>query len=491
MKRQKHSLSHHRLLTCDMGKLVPIGCLEVLPGDTFQHSTSMLARVSPLVTPVMHPVNVRIHHFFVPTRIIWDGFQEFITGGPDGNNADTIPQMVINDTHANGVTDYLGYPIPGPGKSYSASSLPTKAYDAIYNEYYRDQDLCPERDGSSGTLATIAWEKDYLTSARPFAQKGSNITVPISGGDATVKGRNGMPIQFENLSNTNVPEGSAQIQRAATTGDLIANPATASLGHLGGNVDDTNLWADLTDVANIDLATMREAFAEQRYMEARARYGSRYTEYLAYLGVKSSDARLQRPEYLGGGKQTISFSEVLKTGSGEEPTDPIGNMSGHGIAALRSNKYRKFFEEHGYVITMLSIRPKAMYIDGLPRQFSRLSKEDFYQKELELVGQQEILNKEVYIQGDATDENTFGYADRYREYREHPSQISAEMRGILDSWHMARKFDAQPVLNQSFVECDPTKRIHAEQTNHAMWITCNHSIQARRMVKRNPVARII
>jgi len=227
--------------------------------------------------------------------------------------------------------------------------------------------------------------------------------------------------------------------------------------------------------------------ALQRYSEARARYGSRYTEYLRYLGVRSSDARLQRPEYLGGGKTPIQFSEVLQTAEG---TAPVGEMRGHGISALRTNRYRRFFEEHGYVLTVLSVRPKTVYTQGLPRHWNRRTKEDFWQRELQHIGQQEVLNKELYA-AHAEPNDTFGFQDRYDEYRRAESSVSGEFReSQLDYWHIAREFGSSPALNSSFVECVPSDRIFAAQDNDTLYVMANHSIQARRLVAKTGTSYI-
>lgn len=220
-------------------------------------------------------------------------------------------------------------------------------------------------------------------------------------------------------------------------------------------------------------------------------YGSRFTEYLRYLGIRSSDARLQRPEYCGGGKQVISFSEVLKTGAGEDPAEAIGTMKGHGIAAMRSRRYRRFFEEHGIVMSLMSVRPRTMYTNGLHRSWSRRTKEDYWQRELEQIGQQEVYQREVFADGTAGDATVFGYADRYADYRHLPSQICGDFRGNMDFWHLGRVFASAPILNASFVTCDPSKRIHAVQTEDVLWCMISHSIQARRLVRQSGVGRII
>lgn len=458
-----------------MGELVPVGCMEVLPGDTFQHNASTLLRVSPLVAPVMHPVNVRIHHFFVPNRLIWANWEDFITGGPDGNNADTVPQITITANAS--ILDYMGVPLV-VGRQVNA--LPVYAYNLIYNQYFRDQDLVTEVAPTNVQVRKIAWEKDYLTEARPWEQKGDSVSIPLTGGQAPVTG---IGPTAQTVASTNIYETGGT---AARTVDAIG-AANLHAEQDASNTGFPGIYANLDQIDALDVPDMRLGLALQRYKEARAMYGSRYVEYLRYLGVNNGDARLDRAEYLGGGRQNISFSEVLQTAEG---VDPVGDMKGHGIAALRSNRYRKYFGEHGYVISLMSVRPKAMYVDSLHRKWSRTDKEDFYQRELELVGQQEVLNKEVRL-AHATPDGIFGYADRYREYREEPSTVSAEFRSLLNYWHMGRIFASDPALNQSFVECDPTARIHADQTNDKLWCMVNHSCVARRMVRPKSMPRII
>lgn len=483
MKRAKHSLSHYKLLTSDMGELVPVGCYEVLPGDTVQQHTSFLLRVSPLVAPVMHPVQVRVHSFFVPNRLLWpEGWEDFITGGPDGTGT-TEPYPVINSGSgfaAGTLADYFG--IPPAVANLEVCAMPFRAYNMCFNEYYRDQDLVSEVAEDNLTVQKIAWEKDYFTAARPWTQKGPEVTMPL-GVSAPVKGlvRGGGPNDgsvltgYVDQDNVPVAAGTGYFRGA----DGV--PSQAVGFRAAGDNLKMNVFADLANASAANINELRKAFALQRYAEARARYGSRYTEYLRYLGVRSSDARLQRPEYLGGGKQTISFSEVLKTGSQDDPAEAIGTMKGHGIAALRSRRFRRFFEEHGYVITLMSVRPRTMYNDGLHRSWSRRTKEDYWQRELEHIGQQEIYQREVYAPS-VTGSAIFGYGDRYSEYRHLPSQVCGDFRSTLNYWHLARIFAADPALNGSFVQCDPSKRIYAEQTQDALWIMANNSIVARRMV---------
>lgn len=481
MKRSKHRLSHYQLMSGNMGYLLPCGVTEVLPGDTFDHGTSALIRVSPLVAPVMHPVTVRIHHFFVPNRIIWDGWEDFITGEDLETPVPTI--TVAADPSTQPLLDYLGIP---PVTGVEISEFPVRAYNKIFNEYYRDQDLVTERAEDDVSLARIAWEKDYLTSARPWAQKGPDVVLPL-GSSAPVTRVSNADHWLVYRDETNTLSGVTTL-KSDSLGRLSEtdSPDDLSLDPNGG------LIADLSSATATSILDVRRAFALQRYEEARARYGSRYTEYLRYLGVRSSDARLQRPEYLGGGKQTISFSEVLQTATGSDVENVVGTMRGHGISALRSRRYRRFFEEHGWVISLISIRPKAMYMQGIHKQWLRTTKEDYYQKELELIGQQEVLVNEVYADA-ANGGNVFGYADRYRDYREKPSIVTGEFRdSTLDYWHFAREFGAEPTLNSSFVQCDPTNRVFADQTGtDTLWMMVNHHLIARRLVSRNANARVL
>jgi len=485
MKRAKHSLSNYKLLSCDLGELVPIGLTEVLAGDSIQQSTNALIRAAPLLAPVMHPVTVSISHWFVPHRLVWEDWESFITGGSDGMDASVYPTMTLSDsfTQVGSLSDYLGVP-PNPDGDRVVSALPFRAYALIFNEWYRDQDLVSPLaiSTASGTDATTsktlqnaAWEKDYFTSARPWEQKGPAITIPLGTTAPLVIDPASGVASISRIASTGAGTTANSVMSTGSTAQssAIQNAAPSSL-----MVDVTpHTLADLSAASAVTVNVLREALALQRYEEARARYGSRYIEYLRYLGVRSSDARLQRPEYLGGGKETIQFSEVLQTAEG---SDPVGTLRGHGISAMRTNRYRRFFEEHGYVITVLTVRPKTMYAQGLPRTFNRRLKEDFWQKELQFIGQQEVLNKEVYA-AHASPEGTFGFQDRYDEYRRAESSIAGEFRDTLDFWHMARIFETSPALNADFVECVPTERNFAT-TEDTLYVMARHSIQARRMV---------
>lgn len=499
MKRNKFSLSNTKLATFDMGELVPVGLTEVLPGDTIQQATSALIRVTPLNAPVMHPVHVRIHHWFVPHRLVWTDWENFITGGPDGLNASTFPTITVNTGTGFAVgslADYLG--VPTGVDDLPVSAIPFRGYAKIWNEWYRDQDLQTAltidlTDGAdtttNTTLQNVCWEKDYFTSARLTTQKGTEVTLPL-GTAATVK-TNASEL-FTDAAN---PAFWRKEDAGTFTGDravgftgspaYVAESGTA-ITTAGLGTYPTNLYADLSNATAASVNTIREAFALQRYKEARSRYGSRYTEYLRYLGVKSSDARLQRPEYLGGGKQTIQFSEVLQQAPSTSgtPGTGVGILKGHGIGALRSNRYRRFIEEHGYIFTLMSVKPKTIYANGLPKHWSRTTKEDFWQKELEHVGQQEVYNKELYW-ADTGPNDVFGYQDRYDEYRRSESSIAGEFRSsTANFWHYARIFAADVTLNASFVSATPTNRVYQSTAVDQLNVMISHSIQARRMLSK-------
>lgn len=485
MKRSLFSLSHDVYQTMNMGMLNPIGCVDVLPGDTVQHATQSLIRMAPLNSPVMHPTHAKIMHFFVPYRLIFDEFEDFITRGPDGDSVPVWPTIAFDKVDASTLANYLGYPIfdTGAQPSIELDATPFRAYNLIFNEYFRDQDLKNERviDYSGGldtttdvSLAVAAWEKDYFTSARPWTQKGPEVTIPIAGM---------APVEMGSANAGQIVRNADGTLRA-TTNYLQSNAVNSLLYDVGGGplkIDPNGtLFANLSDVPGVDINDLRLALALQRFEEARARWGSRYTEYLRYLGVKSSDARLQRPEYLGGGRQTIQFSEVLQTAP-DDAGEGVGDLFGHGIAAMSSNRYRRFFEEHGLVMSFMVVRPKAIYADGIPRRFLRRTFVDFWQQELQHIGQQEVQNQEVYALS-AQPTGTFGFQDRYDEYRRTESRVAGEFATTLNYWTMARIFDSEPSLNADFVDCIPDPRIFQSTATDQMYVMTRHSMQARRLV---------
>lgn len=477
MKRNLFSLSHKVNFSCDQGELIPIGLTEVLPGDIFRHGTSLLIRLAPMLAPIFSQLNVSIFQFYVPNRIVWDGFENFITGGPDGDDATAHPYIEFPSGVAVGtLSDYFGIP-PGVnnvgGAGIGVSALPFRGYAKIFNEWFRDEDLDTELVVSTGngadtttntTLQNIRWEKDYFTAARPFEQKGPAVTIPI-GSTAPVV-----------MQETGATPGARTARRNNAGSNTPLNVAEA--GTAGA---DMQFYANLSSVTGIPISELRLANALQRFMELSSHRGSRYVEYLlSRFGVRSSDARLQRPELLSRSKQVVQISEVLATAEGTN-TD-VGDLKGHGIGAMRSNRYMRMFEEHGYVFTLMAVQPKTMYVQGLHRSWNRRDKYDYFQPETAFIGDQEILNKEIYA-GAASPGGTWGWTPRNEEYRQQPNRIAGEFRTTtLDFWHQARIFSSEPALNSAFVTSNPTERIFAVPSQDVLYITASHSIQARRVI---------
>lgn len=477
-KRSKFDLSHYKQFTCNQGELVPISVQEVLPGDSFQMSTDALVRLSPLVAPVMHPVHATIQHFFVPYRLIMDDWESFITGGETGADATTFPTITITPT-AGSLADYMGLPL---GTSISVNALPFRAYALIYNEFYRDQDLqtaltIDTTDGLDSTtsvaLQKANWNKDRFTSSRDASQKGTEISLPLGtkarvASDSTSGGG-------ADLSYYNTDASGYEKMNAATT--YLSQTAVTGL-------EANSLYADLTNATAASINDLREAFALQSFAEHRMLFGGRYSEYLKFLGIRYSDGRLDRPEYLGGGKQTVQFSEVLQTGV--DSTDGgLGTLGGHGITAIKSNRFRRFFEEHGLIVSLMCVKPKPMYHQGVQKMWNKTTKEDFFQYELEGIGQEEILNKEIYVAHSSPDD-TFGWQNRYDEYRFNVDTVAGDFRPgqSLEEWTMCRDFSSDPALNSTFVTCNPTNRIYASTSTDQLLIMAYNNVQARRMMRK-------
>lgn len=483
MRRSKHNLSHYKLLTGDMGYLYPVAAMEVLPGDTFRHSTQTVIRMQPLLTPLLHPVHVRLHHWYIPNRLIWDGWEKFITGQEEGQHP-SIDSPQEGDT----LLDYMGVP-PTPTNPFQVNALPLRAYNKVWNEFFRDQDIDTERTEDQTDIPFVRWEKDYFTTARQYAQSGQlseaasiifaqdvpvsgiglfNLAAFTAGQSSKVTGGG-----TENWTGTNVTSSGTAVDNKIHIEEDQANPGYPNVRLPAGSVAGT-----------MDINEWRRAMAAQKYREHRNRFGSRYTDYLRYLGIKPSDSRLDRPEYLGGGKQLVSFSEVLQTVDDTTNNIPLGYQGGHGIASARTGSYRRFFEEHGWVISTLSVRPRSMYSQATKRSFIRSTKEDYWQLENEALGEQPVLTRELY--GDTSaNTNVFGYVPRHSDYRQEPSTVSAGMRKTeYNMWHMSREFTADPQLNPAFLECDPTKRIWRSQNDPQMYILSQHRIAARRLVRK-------
>lgn len=480
LRRSRHSLSHYRLFTGDMGQLIPVSLLEVLPGDTYRMSSSLLLRVTPLVRPVMHPVHIRIHSWFVPHRIVWSDFETFMSGDEDDVSYPSLPTVDGSGGSSGGLLDHLGVP-PGCVNT-TINALPVRSYNLIWNEFYRDQDLDTAVGEDDLNLLRVSWQKDYFTTARLTPQQGSSVEVSFSAGEIPVKGI-GVPTT-QTFPNTNQSVHQTRAENATYA-------KGAGPGGVGVYEEDPlntgypYIRADLSEAtASMSIESWREAMALQRFREARSRFGSRYVDYLRYLGVRPSDGRLSRPEYLGGGKQTVAFSEVLNTNGDGAGATALGDLGGHGIAAIRTRPWRRFFEEHGYILTMAYVRPRTIYSDQIHRLWvARDDRDNWWQKEGEIQGQQSISEQEVYAPGSLA--TVFGYVDRYLEYRQHPSGIAGIFRdATADDWHYARIFGSAPTLNSSFVSCVPTDRVYADTGEPEIYCMSSHNVSARRLVSK-------
>ena len=455
--RNVFDLSHEHKLSVDMGVLYPVLCDEVLPGDTYIHRASALARVAPLAQPLMHRCELRLHSFYVPNRIMWDDWEDFIVGETP---ASAKPTHTMTSTEP--LYDSFGVP---PVAGFEVDAFPMIAYNMIWNEFYRDQDLQAERVSHDETLARICWQKDYFTVARPQPQQGADNPIPA------------------NLGKMRVRAGVDDALSSAYTGDMqVAAFGDMNLPAASGETTEARRVYAVPGAdgsVSIDIDDLRRSLALQRFAEARMRFGSRYIDYLRYCGVNPSDGRLDRPEYLGGGKEILNFSEVLSTA--ETTSVNVGDLYGHGIGLGRTRRYRKFFEEHGWVLTLLSVRPKTVYQNAVPKKFLRREVMDYWQKELEILPWQEIREEEIFAGGSA--DNIWGYVPRYEEYRHGVSHVSGTLRGGTENdWHMAREFATLPPLNGSFVECTPTDRIYQDANMPELIVNVMHSLRARRNV---------
>jgi hypothetical protein len=496
--KNKFDLSHEVKQTGNMGYLYPCYIQDVIPGDSFRVNTQQMVRFSPLLAPMMHNVDFKMDYFFVPYRLVWDEWKDFITGGEDGNDLPSFPRMRIKSSTSEinyltkgSLADYLGIPPlessmlgdQDGGAWTSATSnnadcqeisvLPFRAYQLIYHEYFRDQNVGTEhtqftnsgiQEGSLFRDNTLVlrrsnWEKDYFTSSLPFLQRGAEVELPI--GNIT--------------SSSSSSSGDIQIDNGHF---IIANPA---------GTFDTDLVAE-----SVTINELRKATALQRWLEIMARAGSRYREQIfAIFGERIPDYTVQVPQYLGGGKTPIMISEVLSTyqqttdpNSGNSTTDrPMGDMAGHGLGLGDGIGFQQSFDEHGIVLGLCRIIPKASYVQGLSRFWQKFDKFDHYFPQFANLGEQEVFNKEIFVKGRKnSDDEIFGYQQRYAEYKYSQNRIAGDFRDTLAHWELSRRFNDHPLLNQSFIECTPDDRIFAlrESDEHKIWLSLYHKIDALR-----------
>lgn len=450
-----------------MGELVPIMALECVPGDKFSISAESLLRFQPLLSPVMHRMDVYIHYFFVPNRLIWKNWEKFITNTPVGGNIPAFPTVDIGPGNWSRLCDFFGIPDPtAPGATglETISAMPFAAYQRIFNEYYRDQNLRPEIDGTDlldgdnttqfeiflNEIRNRAWEHDYFTAALPFAQKGPAMDIPL--GDVTLKDDwqpDSMPFFTHDEAGTFAVGDVTQVSSGPSDPRIQINGISPNAYDPDGSLE----------VSATTINDLRRAFRLQEWLEKNARGGTRYTENIyAHFGVKSSDQRMQRPEYITGTKSPVVISEVLNTTGTDDL--PQGNMAGHAVSVTSGKSGRYFCEEHGYIIGIMSILPKTAYQQGLEKHWLKFDPLDFYWPDFAHLGEQPVQNREVFA-FQAAGADTFGYVPRYAEYKFMQNRVAGDMRDTLDFWHMGRIFATPPALNAEFVEANPTERIFA------------------------------
>jgi hypothetical protein len=470
IQRSTFDRSHGLKTTFNAGQLVPIYVDEALPGDTFSCNLTAFSRLATPIHPTMDNAFMDTHFFAVPVRLVWDDFEEFmgetktykaagsdrLDGTPDFTVAAPVPPTITaggSGEAEQSLSDYFGIPTKVAGLEFSA--LWHRAYTLVWNDWFRDENLQAPKtvlttsgaDATTYALLNRGKKHDYFTSALPWPQKGADVTIPL-GTRAQIHGDaiagNTVGIYNDNYAGYRRLDSSANDLKYDNTVETEAN----------------SLYADLTDATAATINQLRLAFATQKFLEIQARGGSRYIEVIKnHFNVTSPDARLQRPEYLGGGSSPVNISPVAQTSS-TDATTPQGNLSAIGTTVLSGHSFTKSFTEHTIVIGMVSVRTDLTYQQGLNRMFSRETIYDYYWPTLSTIGEQAVKNKEIYAQGTSADETTFGYQERYAEYRYKPSSVTGKFRsnatGTLESWHYAQEYASLPLLGDSWIQVTDT-----------------------------------
>lgn len=500
--RSKFNRSHGLKTTFDSGYLVPIFVDEVLPGDTFTMDCTLFARVATLISPIMDNMYMDTFWFFVPERLLFEHFENMC--GQQDNPTDstdylfpTVKSPTGTGFEVGSIADYFGLPTGIPNLEVRAE--PFRAYNLIYNEWFRDENLqeslpftkADSDQYSNYKLVRRGKRHDYFTSALPWPQKGPGVELPFGGTAALTVADNAslnMPAGYLSFSlNRNAVDlgffpTNLALNAESQTG--FDNYETNTISGYGANPQNFPLKAingvnvDLSSATSVTINQFREAFQIQRWYERAARGGTRYTEIIrSFFGVVSPDARLQRPEYLGGSSNRIDVNVIPQT-SGTTDVSPQANLSAFAVGTNgRGNGFSKSFTEHGWIIGLVNVRADLTYQQGINRMWTRSTKFDMYWPTFAFLGEQAVLNKEIYAQGNSDDDGVFGYQERYAEYRYAPSQVTGKFRSTyaqsLDSWHLAQKFDNLPKLSPEFiVDNPPIDRVVAVPSEPQFLLDC-------------------
>jgi len=453
--------------TFDAGYLIPVYVDEMLPGDTFRLNMTAFARLSTPIFPIMDNMHLDSFFFFVPNRLIWDNWQKFM--GQQANPSDSISYVVPQQVSPAGgyaigsLQDYMGLPTVGQVSNtgtVSHCAFWPRAYNLIWNEWFRDENLqnsvtVDVGDGpdtvTNYTLLRRGKRKDYFTSALPWPQKGASVTLPL-GTKAY--------IAHDALDSQNLTVKAPNI---GTSNYLMFSGSTYVSATNTVEADQTRrLYADLSTATAATINQLRQSFQIQKLLERDARGGTRYTEIIrSHFGVISPDARLQRPEYIGGGTTNLNINPIAQTSgtNASGTTAPLGTLAAMGTALAHNHGFTYSATEHGVILGLVSVRADLTYQQGLSRMWSRSTRYDFYFPAFATLGEQAVLNKEIYVRGDNNDNSVFGYQERWAEYRYYPSRISGLFRstaaGTIDAWHLAQRFNTLPTLNNTFIQDTP------------------------------------
>lgn len=522
--RNLFDLSHNVKMSFKFGKLYPMLLMDTLPGDTVRLDSRALIRLAPMLAPVMQKLTVKTDFFFVPNRLVWNNWPRFITGGQEGTDPIVsmpyvTPATIVSSPGGSAdfmrkgtLWDYFGLPIapavaPAAWSTERVCDLPFRAYKKIFYDWFVDPNVgnIPVEqfssqvfegwsiDGDSsaefvggtygwGELRLRGWEKDYFTSALPWAQRGDSVLLPLSTSDVTINYR-----------------ATPLITRSGGGAVALGDFKTSVSAAIVNLQDSANNLVSLDNIDSMEVnnATttindFRTALAMQKWMENNARGGGRYDEQiLTHFNVRTADYRLQRSEYLGGGREVINISEVLATA--DSTGVPVGDMAGHGVSYGKNARFTYRCEEHGHIIGIISVVPDTSYDQGIERMWSRSNRYDFGWPEFANLGEQAIINKEVFFSFAAADDDdnadTFGYIPRYAEYKFKNSRISGDFRDTLQFWHLSRSFNMRPALNDTFVTMienyttaeDSYRRIFAVQDGtDYIWANIFHRLTAKR-----------